>query len=303
MGRKSVSSLQIAADREPVICAGRLAESCETGLCFDSIDVEKGTIKSGCASRDMCTEPRCDMVGNQFICCCEHSVCNGKSEGLIKSRLRMWNSGQYFSGPRNALSQETSAEDAEQYRPTVPNTELTDEEMHSTVHSSSEDMIAEATTTLDELANLENAKSRSEQYHTGEPQTVTPVELAKSSSEKHYTSEQQTVAPVEQSTTESTIEEDVGEFDDEGDTAEPSTTLSTILSVHHHTSYTPPTTSEELITYSEDESSTLRSTTAAHVPMTTLSELHDDHLTVAPTDVQDEQYSTTESLLDSRERF
>lgn len=219
----------------------------------------------------------------------------------------MWNSGQYFSGSRNALSQETSAEDAERYRLNVRNAELTDEEMQSTVHSSSEDVIAETTTTLDELANLENAKSRSEQYHTEEQQTVTPVEHAKSSSEKHYASEQQTVAPVEQSITESTVEENVGEFDDEGDTAEPSTTLSTILSVHHHTSYTPPATSEELTTYSEDESSTLRSTTAAHVPsddhLTTLSELHDDLSTVAPTEVQDEQYSTTESLLDSRERF
>ncbi|VDK17433.1 unnamed protein product [Anisakis simplex] len=84
---------------ESFVCAGQLDSACETRLCYDAIDLKQDTIQSGCANKEQCIEPGCFMHNDQFVCCCENPICNGKSESLLRSRLMMWTSGEFTTLP------------------------------------------------------------------------------------------------------------------------------------------------------------------------------------------------------------
>uniref|UniRef100_A0A914V1G6 Uncharacterized protein n=1 Tax=Plectus sambesii TaxID=2011161 RepID=A0A914V1G6_9BILA len=94
-----------AATGGSIECVGALDQPCDSGLCYDAIHTVQGVITNGCATKELCIQTGCGLIlaanGSElFMCCCENSLCNGKSRGLIQARFRMWKEGNYKSPPR-----------------------------------------------------------------------------------------------------------------------------------------------------------------------------------------------------------
>uniref|UniRef100_A0A915E3Z8 MANSC domain-containing protein n=1 Tax=Ditylenchus dipsaci TaxID=166011 RepID=A0A915E3Z8_9BILA len=68
-------------------------------------------VQTGCATDNMCTTSGCALnsTTEQFICCCTHPFCNGKSHRMVKARWRMFQNGDYRQpAPRKPATRSAS---------------------------------------------------------------------------------------------------------------------------------------------------------------------------------------------------
>ncbi|KAI1725528.1 hypothetical protein DdX_02188 [Ditylenchus destructor] len=94
-----VATDEFAEKVEKIRCAGQALDEdvCASNLCYDSIHIIHDIVDTGCAATSLCTAPGCflDEDRQEFICCCRHAYCNGKSHRMVKARWRMFQNGDY----------------------------------------------------------------------------------------------------------------------------------------------------------------------------------------------------------------